>query len=319
MKTKVLFIVSLVLVAGVTAITLPMCSTQDQDCPVPPSESLHNEKFTLNTALPSVNESYAVYQTVIPDVSDEYVNKIGEKFGIQGEPQKKSESTGRIQILDNTGKESRCLLVYEHSGGIVYEIPEKAFPASVESQPVLPSNEEAKKIATDFLKKRDLLPEDAEIESVKVDKIYKEYKVGCKEPVLSYDMTLDVHYSRDFSGISVYGDELSVIIGDKGEVVEVIKSWRDVQPYRDVKIKTPNQAYSDLIASKFARPPAEALFEKVIVENITLGYWMEPRISEQKYVLPVYVFSGTGTVNGEEMPYVEFVPAVLSEEMTALE
>ena len=313
-KTQVLFILSLVLVAGVTATAIPACSIQDQDDPTLPSDSLYDTKFTLNTALPDVNESYVIYRTVTPDVSDEYVKKMGERFDTYGKAEKKSESTGRIQIIDNTGEESRCLSVYERSGGIVYEIPEKAFPAFVESQPILPSKAEAREIATNFLKTRNLLPEDAEIESVEVDKIYKEYMIGHEGPTLSYNMTLDVHYSRNFNGIPVYGDELSVIIGDKGEVVEVIKSWRDVQPYKEVKIKTPELAYSDLIASRFARPPTKNLYEKVVVEDIHIGYWMEPRITEQKVVLPVYVFSGTGTVNGIERPYVEFVSAALSEE-----
>ncbi len=50
---------------------------------------------------------------------------------------------------------------------------------------------------------------------------------------------------------------MAVIIGNNNEIVGVIKSWRNVVPSGYMKIKTPEQAYEELIAGKGMQPSME--------------------------------------------------------------
>ena len=70
---------------------------------------------------------------------------------------------------------------------------------------------------------------------------------------------------------------MAVIIGNNNEIVGVIKSWRDVVPSGYMKIKTPEQAYEELIAGKGMQPSMEMKIDKVIINAISIGYWMETR------------------------------------------
>lgn len=80
-----------------------------------------------------------------------------------------------------------------------------------------------------------MLPEDVKVESVKSCVRSGVVQAGAEEPAESYNVTLGVTYSRDIDGIPVYGDEFTVYIGDKGEVVGVTKTLEGNYQNREYK------------------------------------------------------------------------------------
>jgi len=310
MVSKQVVILGMVIILTGVFATTTMWSGQNQISLLPPSEGMGGSTIVLDTAFPEVGDSYPAYKTITPDVTFDYVKDIGKRFGLTGEPELYSESTGEIKLVDDTKEVREQVSVYKHSGAIVYEIPDKQLPLSVESQHILPSEEDAKRIASEYLLERDLLPEGATVKCVRVDQKYEIYQAGINHPIESYNVTLAVMYSRSIDGIPVYGDEMAVIIGTNNEIVGVIKSWRDVVPSGYMKIKTPEQAYEELIAGKGMQPSMEMKIDKVIINDISIGYWIEPRIFEQESVLPAYVFSGIAIGNGKEVPFRDYVSAV---------
>jgi len=282
---------------------------------IPPSEGDYGTTFVLNTTFPRVSDSYLAYKTITPEVTKDYVEDIGNTLGLSGNAELYMKD--EIRLVDDTGSARKQVTIYGDSGAIHYY---KEYPASVESQPILPSEADAKRIASEYLLSRDLFPEDAEFKNVGVSQTYAIGRAGSDEPIVSYNVTLAVRFSRSFNGIPVYGhDELAVIIGDNSEVLELVKNWRDVEPYKNVTIKTPEQAYEDLIAGKSVQPPVEMTLDQVAINEMSIGYWMEPRIYKQEFVLPVYAFRGTAIDSeGREEPFSDFVLAVRPEEMKTL-
>lgn len=247
-----------------------------------------NIQYELESSLPTIdNNTVKIYIIPKPIVNIKSVAEIGKKFGfVNCSPS--NADPGTIGMFD--GK--KHLFVYEKSGAIWYAIPSKMHPV-VNTQLNLPDEEVAKKIATNFLVSTNCLPLDAKFSDVVADKQITAEK-GTDKLIQSYNTTLQVRYQREINGIPVVGpgSKLKVFIGDNDEVVGMFKVWRDVEPYTEIKIKTPEKAYSDLLEGNDVVVPVRIDGDKFIIKDVRLGYWMEPADKEQTNVLPVYIFKG---------------------------
>lgn len=282
----------------------------------PPSEEGAETTFVLNATFPEIRDSYLVYKTVTPEVTSDYVKGIGRTFGLTENAELRIND--KIRLVDEAEGTRKQVTVYKASGAIQYY---KEYPASVDSQPILPSENDAKEIASDYLSTRKLLPEDAEFKNVGVSETYEIWRAGSSEPIISYDVSLAVRFSRSVNGLPVYGhDELAVIIGNNSEVHEIVMNWRAIEPYREISLKTPEEAYKELIAGENrVQPPLEMMADRATINEISIGYWMEPRITKQEFVLPVYAFTGTVIDSeGREEPFHDYVLAVQAEELESL-
>ena len=75
-------------------------------------------------------------------------------------------------------------------------------------------------------------------------------------------------------------------------MVQVTRVWKETEPYKEISIRSPQEAYQELIAGEGSCPVPSGC-EKMVVEKVTLAYWMEPDLYEkQEYVVPVYEFKG---------------------------
>jgi len=266
-----------------------------------------NPSFELATAgLPS-NNKMMVYRVENPVVTTDSVKEIGGKLGFEGGANYIDEET-KIAMLDEEAEEVRQLSVWVDSGAVEYAIvyPDKLYPLE---PPNLPSEEEARQIAIDFLDQSGLLPADSAIGDDLEAEVLVGGTYGTREKVPDevmdeageikpegdeeYVTHLLVRFHRQINGFPVngVGSKFGVRIGDKGEVVAMLKVWRELTPYNEVVINTPEQAYQELTSgtgSYYA--PLDC--EKVVVEQVYLAYWMEPLDEHQEYVVPVYEFKG---------------------------
>ncbi len=252
--------------------------------------------FVLATPFPVMNESYPIYRTVPPNTSHEEIQRIGNLLGVSGDVIEPRSSSDAARIVDNSTSPPAELQYNLNSGAFEYSIPEKKYPATAHSQPDLPSDEETRKIATDYLQERGLLPEDVHFDSVGVQS-----RIGSGTPYshVVYDMTKHVSFFKEIRGFRVYHAGIGVTLGEHGEVVAAGSNIRDFYPEPDryVTILTPQQAYQRLCANDLViRPKSSPGIH--VVSNISLGYWMEVRSSPQEYILPVYAFTCDGSEGG---------------------
>ena len=266
-----------------------------------------NPGFELAATNLPPNNTMMVYKVKKPVVTTDSVREIGRKLGFEGSAGYIDRET-KIAMLDEGAEEVRQLPVWVNPGAVEYAIvyPDKLYPPE---PPNLPSEEEAGQIAIDFLAQSGLLPADAtvgggyEIEVVTGGTYAVEEEIpeevleegGEIEPevVEEYVTHLLVRFHRQIDGFPVIGsgNKFGVRIGDGGEVITVLKVWREITPYKEVVINTPEQAYQELrsgAGSYYA--PMDC--EEVVVERVYLAYWMEPLDQYQEYVVPVYEFKG---------------------------
>ncbi|MFO7774109.1 MAG: hypothetical protein R6V59_09340 [Dehalococcoidia bacterium] len=266
-----------------------------------------NPGFELAAADLPPNNTMMVYKVENPVVTTDSVQQIGRKVGFEGGAGYIDRDT-KIAMLNEGAEEVRQLSVWVNSGAVEYAIvyPDKLYPPE---PPDLPSEEEARQIAVDFLAQSGLLPPDATIgdsyetevvtggayaieEEVPEEGVEEAGEIE-PEVVEEYVTHLLVRFHRRIDGFPVTGsgNKFGVRIGDEGEVITILKVWREVTPYRKVAVKTAEQAYQELksgAGSYYA--PLDC--EKVVVEQVYLAYWMEPLDEHQEYVVPVYEFKG---------------------------
>jgi hypothetical protein len=282
---------------------------------VPPDIS-----FTSKTYLSASAGQAAVYRIDSSDITTQSVTALGRKLGFTGQAGLSDDGT-KIVMSQGSGDEARQLTVWTASGAVDYGYvaPEKLYPAE---QPSLPSQSDAETIAYGFLEEADLLPSGyRSLAAIKdetnvaaggysVGKTYTEAAppaAAPSAPSLPWQKTapsipaappgttywlVDFPYYIDGTEAAGPGSKIEVSIGDKGQVVGVLSSWRPVSPLGTDNIISEQRAFQDLIQGKGSlEVPVEC--KQVVVDKVQLKYWLDPPSEKQDYAVPVYEFTGT--------------------------
>jgi hypothetical protein len=270
--------------------------------------------FTVKTTLSNNDGEAAIYQVKNSEVTVDSVKALGERLGFTGDAGLSEDGT-RIVMSEGNDDEARQLIVWTASGAVEYGYisPEKLFP----SQPVaLPPKSQAEIVAYDFLQQADLLPAEyedlAEITNETTVAAGGGYSVSPQyaaeaapsapseqampstahsQPSPTY-WQVDFPYFVDSSEATGPGSKLEVNIGDKGEVVSMTWSWRQMSPLTTDMIISEEQAFQNLVSGKGSLEiPLDC--RQVVVNHVQLKYWLDPTSEEQDYTVPVYEFTGT--------------------------
>jgi hypothetical protein len=270
--------------------------------------------YVLATSYSVVNGLYPTYKTVPPDIGDYEVERLKNLFGLSENAKETKISNKIFDITDESKEPAAALTLFPNSGTFVYNIPEKYYPYSTDVQIDLPSDEESHVIAIKYLSERNLLPDDVHFKEISIGSQYGEYTPTSHT---IYNLTKDVRFVKEIQGIAVYNAGITVTIGDHGDVVGVTNSLRDLEPdpFRMIKIITPEQAYQRLLSNNLVIAPLSEDYNEIIITDITLGYWMEIPTHIQKYVLPVYAFSCIGVREDNREQIMRYVSAVEPSEM----
>jgi hypothetical protein len=276
--------------------------------------------FTSKTSLSASPGRAAVYQIKSSDVTIASVTELGRRLGFSGDASL-IDNGAKIVMSAGEGEDMRQLTVWTASGAVEYGYvePEKLYP----TQPAqLPSQGEAELIAYDFLEQADLLPPGyqslAKIKDETTVAAGGSYSVSQRyaaeappaavpsAPSLPWQSPtpaapvpppgttywlVDFPYQVDGASATGPGSKIEVSIGDKGEVVSLVWSWRQMSPLSTANIISENQAFQDLIQGKGSLDvPLDC--RQVVVEQVQLKYWLDPPSEKQDYALPVYEFTG---------------------------
>jgi len=261
-------------------------------------------EIALGTALPKYPGQAMVYKTVNSTVSKDDALKIAEKFGMSGPAE---ESGGRIKcyVVEN---DPYTLEIEEESGYMTYTWDERWKGYDTRDRPEnLPTDEECRKIAETFLTSHDLMPEGAVFSSVSQggQRIFSNHSGDA--PIITYE-DRDVLFIDTLSGYPVAGSGIRVTIGGDGDILKVTKRWRDVEPYREFSILSPEEAIEELKQTGIVTTVGSP--KKAIVDEIKLCYYATPPGTEQPYLKPTYYFRGTVEGENETGTFFQYIPAV---------
>ncbi len=263
--------------------------------------------FTAKTSLSANPGQATVYQIKSSNVTTESVTALGRRLGFSGQARLSDDGT-KMVMSTGEGEDMRQLTVWTASSAVEYGYvePEKLYP----TQPAeLPSQPEAELIAYDFLQQADLLPPSyhslAKIKDETTVIAGGGYSVSHRyaaeappaaaaapsaPPGTTYWL-VDFPYQVNGASATGPGSKTEVSVGDKGEVVGMLWSWRQMSPISDLNIISQKQAYEDLIQGKGSLDiPLDC--DQVVVEDVQLKYWLDPPSEKQSYAVPVYEFTG---------------------------
>jgi hypothetical protein len=142
--------------------------------------------------------------------------------------------------------------------------------------------EESKKIATDFLEKHNLLPEDA-------------YLRGVVDNTRGADV-MSVGFGRRVNGLECWGAgaEIIVDIGRGGSIARIRKAWPNLTPADEYDLTTPETAIQKLKNGEGVMYHGQ----KGKVVGMKLVYYASP--TAQEYLQPCYFVDCQEMDNGKK-------------------
>jgi hypothetical protein len=302
--------------AGAPTATAPLAEappTAGYSVNLPSNIAPEKVTFVAKTSLSTATGRAPVYSVESTDITTKSVTALGRRLGFSGEA-RFIDGGDRIAMFDGEGDGMRELVVWAASGAVEYGYvePDKLYPTY---SPDLPSQQEAELIAYDFLEEADLLPPGyqsfAKVEGDMMAIAGGSYSVGrgyveeaappapsaeapptapTAPPTATYWL-ISFPYFVDGMEATGPGSKIEVSVGDNGEVIRLLWSWRKMTPCTTENIISQYRAYGDLVQGKGSLDiPLDC--DRVVVEQVQLKYWLDPPSEKQTYVVPVYEFTG---------------------------
>ena len=243
-----------------------------------------------------------IYKTVRTDLSRPEAASLAERLGITGDV---DGYFGKFGIGDSSNHS--YLQVSNSSNHVMYTAnTTRWWRGSDKDKPEnLPSDDEAVEIAKEFLNEKGLMPEDAVFRGTEHQAL--KAAVGFEHLVVSF--------GRELNGLPIVGDgsKISVEIGGYGDILKLLKVWREYEPYEEFSIIKPEEAIEKL---KKGGISSDIMVDAVTINDIYLGYYAAPGSTKQTYLKPVYVFEGEARgridYHNESRHFVQHVAALQS-------
>jgi hypothetical protein len=269
----------------------------------------------VDTELPEVPEKLPVYK--IEAVDDEYMTSLAQRLGFTNQPGHPHDPDGPFTYVRGCDYQPGMKLpdgtqwMEFYKNGNISLFVEGA--RQISGTPVaLPSFDEAKQAAADWLASRGLYPANV-----------TEVKKGGGVIVTGADgenipCSLIVIFQTGLSGYGISAPAASIEIGENGVIIGAYINITRFKEYETVSMKSPEAALNILkarLASPLADPPEAResvinlrAFERLNITRVTLQY-----TTGGGYLQPVYVFEGSAfnSMNPQPETFKGKVDAVL--------
>ncbi|MCK4420574.1 hypothetical protein KAW48_02160 [candidate division WOR-3 bacterium] len=253
--------------------------------------------FELVQPLLEVPERMMVYRTVDPKITRDDVRRLMKIFGFEGQIDDRKR---QFVVKD----QDKVLEVFKQPGTGYLRYSNNTKLAIEEEVKNIPSEDEAISKAEKFLKSYGFLPENTFLNGVQYYEFSKYDSVG--KTIAHGKSAISVGFGFKIEGMKVEGPgaKASVIFGENGEIIGASKIWREIEPDKEMKIITPEDAFA-----KFKqRWPREAepkelekaeVKTKVNIREVYVTYYAEPGCLPESHIKPVYIFKGDYQISGK--------------------
>jgi hypothetical protein len=249
-------------------------------------------------------EKILIYKTVAPIVTNETTLDYAKKFNVTG-------TLRGGQVIQS--KDLRYAIQISKKSGTVRYQDYKRPNAQLDAPQTLPTDDEAVKIATQFLKDRDLYPEGVIDPTPVRENVYTD---GKGDEI--YYGQIGVWYHRLLNNMNVEGTQLVVYVGGNGDVTGYYANWRNYEPYKEYTITPPLEAFTKLKNNgvPVGMNDADAT---VSIDDMYLAYQTTAGAYSEDYLRPVWVFKGNVTVDKKPaMPVEQYIPALTEDSVKSL-
>jgi len=180
------------------------------------------------------------------------------------------------------------------------EFDDAMSPEFGREQKFIPSEEEAVRIAEEYIESHGGMPDDAVFGDVRTSYWMKIHSSG--EVVEKRPECIQVGYHRVFNGMPVAGpgDKIMIAIGNNGTVLSFLKSWRKLEYAGEREILNANEAVERLQRGETIYKLGGPL-HTIEIDRIELGYYSDVPGRRQEFYEPVWVFHGK-RIEGDNVP-----------------
>ncbi|MEA1865794.1 MAG: hypothetical protein U9N46_11520 [Euryarchaeota archaeon] len=156
----------------------------------------------------------------------------------------------------------------------------------------LPSENDAIEFAKEYLSLHGGMPDGAVLSFTDVETIQK-CREGSGEVIYEKPVLVRVVYGRSINGMPVDGpgDTIDFSIGDNGEILDLLMSWRILEEVGEIAIVGSDVAIARLRKGETVRK-LMGPFGKFSVQSINLGYYSNTPGTEQEFYKPIWIFRG---------------------------
>jgi hypothetical protein len=231
-------------------------------------------KIVLNTELPESPDKLNYYSTVTPEVTAEWVQGIGDKMGILDEV---GFTTSGNRFIMKQG--DKWLEVNGDNGAVTV----RGLHIPHETDSSLSSSENAAVIATEFVKYLGLWDDNITFNTVSLR----------YEDILS-KQEWGVYFNQDVGGYPMVGGakHFHVIVNLYGTILSAGFYNPELEYAGEVDCITVQEAYDLFLDGEVLDFIFSPSFNKVSVNDVYIGYYIESQTELQEYFMPVYVFAG---------------------------
>lgn len=259
----------------------------------------------MKSSMPENPQKILVYKTIPPIVNAEVTLALAKKFNVTG------------NMVGEQGVQStdlRYSVWISKKSGLMEFTDAKRPNEELDAPDMLPSEEDAIKIAAQYLKENNLLPDGAEKGKASYEYVKSLDKNGAE--ILRYGR-VTAGFARKLNNLDVKGAGVSVTMGGNGDIIGYSSDWRNYTPYNEYPIKSPETAFAELkkngIKTGIENP------SQVTIKNVYLAYASKAPAFEEEYLEPVWVFKGEKTTkDAKTKPVSEYIPALTDDAIKSL-
>jgi hypothetical protein len=319
-KTRVLLLIAVlcVLTAG--------CATKPK--PPGPAEIAVTIRPGLLESLEKTRPKEVVVPVAIASKPEAWLNTLKKAIDIKGEAK---DTQDKLQITD----QSRFLEIRKVSNSAFYGDMEKLWrtePSPDKTQFKVPDKETINKITFSMLKQFGF--GEAEMNRLDVsttDELFEITRPDKPATPIPVVVGKNVEVRRRINDLPVYGpgSKIKLYLSDADSVNGFMVTWRQFESSSSVLGHEPTReqkegekvmpinskdAFTKLKADPLDHLPI-ALVDKIDIEDVKFGYYSRSAVEPQRYLQPVYVFSGSAHAtlpNGKsvKVPYEQFIVAL---------
>ncbi|HEX2910677.1 MAG TPA: DUF6345 domain-containing protein [Chloroflexia bacterium] len=255
-------------------------------------------------------EEMVIYKARYSSPQPGIATSLAKRFKLEG----KCIEQNRICF---TSQNQKMLALYDNQTAFWYMDFSKLYQSDY--RPELPTEQEAVKIATEFLKQNRWQPEGLILEGAHPG--YYEQVEGEKrqrQPERANHICVDYWYC--INGLKSYGAgaKLKVFVGDRGEILGVYNFFSQLEEYARASLFSASEL-EEILSHKLGLP-----LERIEVQNAKLVYKVDSPLIHNRFVQPAYVFTLATTTRGTRskeptpvnfmthpLPATRFAPVVL--------
>jgi hypothetical protein len=270
--------------------------------------------IVIKAEKPNAPEKITVFHTQTPVVTKYDAIALAKKFNISDFADIKE---GDEKITISSQNMRKRVMLFKTGGQYYVDYDRSDTPNGIDISENFPSDEEAKKIATSFLKERDLLPDGAVVGGTEHRKAYKSNKSSGSKTVVWEDIL--VWYTRELNGMKIEGTQFEVEVGGHGDIIRFFSNWKEYTPVGEYPVKTWESSTETLKQKGVSTASGPDKPDTILINEIYLGYETTAVAYKEEYLEPVWVFKGEALKNGISIgPVKEFVPALTEDSKKSL-